>query len=124
MVLFLRSQPVPATRKRASRRCVPASAGPRDARVPARSPDIRGPLGVYYYDHLSEVLGPAAKTSTALSERDHGDVLAFEALNLVDGKRTVSDIRDVLTGRYEPVPLRDVAEYLELLVRAKVITWR
>jgi hypothetical protein len=42
----------------------------------------------------------------------------------VDGKRTVADIRDVLTGRYEPVPLRDVAEYLELLARAKVITWR
>ena len=40
----------------------------------------------------------------------------------MDGKRTVSDIRDVLTGRYEPVPLREVAEYLELLGRARVIT--
>jgi hypothetical protein len=96
----------------------------RDSRVPVRSPDVRGPLGVYYYDHLAEVLGAGAKTATALTERPRGDVLAFEALNLVDGKRTVSDIRDVLTGRYEPVPAGEVAEYLELLGRARVIRWR
>ncbi|HWX23558.1 MAG TPA: DUF4910 domain-containing protein, partial [Vicinamibacteria bacterium] len=29
----------------------------RDARVPVRDPAIRGPLEVYYYDHLREVLG-------------------------------------------------------------------
>jgi hypothetical protein len=105
----------------------PASAapsGPRDARVPVRSPDVRGPLGVYYYDHLTEVLGAGVRTTTALSEREHGDVLCFEALNLVDGKRAVSDIRDVLTGRYEPVSVKEVAEYLDLLARAKVISWR
>jgi hypothetical protein len=42
----------------------------------------------------------------------------------VDGKRTVSDMRNVLTGRYEPVPVNEVADYLELLARAKVITWK
>jgi hypothetical protein len=98
--------------------------GARDNRVPVRSPDVRGPLGVYYYDHLSEVLGASVGTTTALSEREHGDVLAWETLNLVDGKRTVSDIRDVLTGRCEVVPVKEVAEYLVLLGRAKVITWR
>jgi hypothetical protein len=101
-----------------------APAAARDARVPLRNADVRGPLGVYYYDHLAEVLGPDAKTTTALSERDHGDVLAYEALNLVDGKRTVTDIRDILTGRYEPVSVREIAEYFDLLGRAKVITWR
>jgi aminopeptidase YwaD len=99
-------------------------AGARDTRVPVRSPDVRGPLGVYYYDELAEVLGPGANITVALSEREHGDVLAYEALNLVDGKRSVSEIRDVLTGRYEPVSVRDIAEYLELLGRAKVISWR
>ena len=45
---------------------------------------------------------------TALSKRPRGEVLAYETLNLVDGKRSVSEIRDTLTGRYEPVPaLRD-----------------
>ena len=100
------------------------SSAARDNRVPVRSPDVRGPLGVYYYDHLAEVLGAGVKTTTALTEREHGDVLSFEALNFVDGKRTVSDIRDVLTGRYEPVPVKEVAEYLELLGRAKVIAWK
>jgi aminopeptidase YwaD len=101
-----------------------AASGARDGRVPVRSPDVRGPLGVYYYDHLTEALGAGVKTSAALSEREHGDVLSYEALNLVDGKRTVSDIRDILTGRYEPVPLNEVADYLELLGRAKVIAWK
>ncbi|HJW15024.1 MAG TPA: DUF4910 domain-containing protein [Thermoanaerobaculia bacterium] len=100
------------------------SPGPRDSRVPVRSPGVRGPLGVYHYDHLAETLGPGAKTTTALVEHEHGDVLAYEALNLVDGKRTVSDIRDVLTGRYETVSVPEVAEYLELLGRARVIMWK
>jgi hypothetical protein len=98
--------------------------GARDARVPVRNPEVRGPLGVYYYEHLSEALGPDAKTTTALAEREHGDVLAYETLNLVDGRRAVSDIRDVLSGRYEPVPVNEVAEYLALLARANVIRWK
>jgi hypothetical protein len=92
--------------------------------VPARSPDVQGPIDVYYYDHLAEALGADAETATALTRRDDGDVLAYEALNLVDGRRTVAEIRDVLAGRYRPVPLAEVGEYLELLARARVIVWR
>jgi hypothetical protein len=44
-----------------------------------------------------------------------------EAFNLVDGKRSVSEIRDVLAGRYEPVPLAEVAEYLDRLARAGAV---
>jgi hypothetical protein len=95
-----------------------------DTRVPVRSPDVRGPLGVYYYDHLTEVLGPDANRDSALERRADGDVLAYELLNLVDGKRTVSEIRDVLTGRYAPIPVSEVAEYLELLLRARAVSWR
>jgi len=102
---------------------VPAAAE-RDARVPVRSVDVRGPLEVYNYDYLAEVLGPDADVSTALSRRANGEVLGYEALNLVDGRRSVSDIRDILTGRYDPVPLREVAEYLALLERARVVQFR
>jgi hypothetical protein len=66
----------------------------------------------------------AAGTDVALTRRAGGDVLAYEALNLVDGRRSVSEIRDVLTGRYAPVPLAELAEYLELLARARVLGWR
>ena len=97
-------------------------AGPSDRRVPVRNPEVRGPLDVYYYDHLEEVLG-SGRPTPALSAR-RGGVLAYECLNLVDGRRTVSDIRDVLTGRYARVPVSEVAEYLELLARANVVSWR
>jgi len=97
---------------------------PVDRRIPVRSPDVRGPLGVYYYDHVTEVLGPDASRDSALERRSNGEVLTYELLNLVDGKRTVSEIRDVLTGRYAPIPASDVAEYLQLLERAKVVSWK
>jgi aminopeptidase YwaD len=95
-----------------------------DRRVPVRDPGVRGPLDVYYYDHLQEVLGPGAETRAGLSAREGGDVLAYEALNLVDGHRTISEIRDTITGRYEPVSEKDVAAYLELLASAKVIHFK
>jgi aminopeptidase YwaD len=51
-------------------------------------------------------------------------VLAWEAFNLVDGKRSISEIRDVLAGRYAPVSLAEIAEYVELLARAKAVSIR
>jgi hypothetical protein len=94
----------------------------RDARVPQRSPGVRGPLDVYYYDHLAETLG--SRPEAALYGRPRGEVLAYEALNLVDGRRSVAEIRDVLAGRYEPVPVSDLTQYFELLARAQVVSWR
>ena len=95
-----------------------------DRRIPVRNREVRGPLGVYYYDHLTEVLGPDANRDAAIERRPNGEVLAYELLNLVDGKRTVSDIRDVLTGRYSPTTVSEVTEYLDLLGRAKVVSWK
>ncbi len=57
-------------------------------------------------------------------KRDGGEVLAYEAFNLVDGKRSVSEIRNALTGLYESVPLSEVAEYLDLLAKAGAVTFR
>jgi hypothetical protein len=91
-------------------------------RVPERTPAVRGPLDVYYYNHLTAVLGDPVGPPPALKKRD--DVLAYEALNLVDGRRSVGDIRDLLTGRYAPVPLAEVAEWLDLLAKAGVVRFR
>jgi aminopeptidase YwaD len=95
--------------------------GARDPRVPERTPDVRGPIDVYYYDHLDATLGNRTAPS-ALEKRS--EVLAYEALNLVDGKRSVGDIRDLLVGRYEPAPLAEVAEWLDLLAKAGVVRFR
>lgn len=93
---------------------------PQDLRVPERLAAVRGPLEVYHYDHLAAVLGATAPS--ALQQRD--DVLAYEALNLVDGKRSIGEIRDVLTGRYVPVPAAEVAARFERLVQAGVVRLR
>ena len=96
----------------------------RDRRVPSRSPEIVGPLGVYYFDYLDRALGEGAMSKIALSKRDGGDILAWEAFNLADGRRSVSQIRDVLSGRYAPVPVSEISEYFDLLARAKAVLLR
>ncbi|MGH9368702.1 MAG: hypothetical protein ACRD3M_13625, partial [Thermoanaerobaculia bacterium] len=107
----------------------PAAAG-GDLRVPVRSPEVRGPLEVYYFDYFAETLaggqtgGLNPSWKTPLTRRPQGEVLGYEAFNLVDGRRSVSEIRDILSVRYEPVPVSEVAEYLELLAKAKAISWK
>jgi aminopeptidase YwaD len=102
---------------------IPPESG-EDHRVPLRSPEIVGPLGVYYFDYLDRTLGDGAVSKIALSSRDGGDVLGWEAFNLADGRRSISQIRDVLTGRYSPVPVSEISEYFELLARAKAVSIR
>jgi hypothetical protein len=99
-----------------------ANSEKRDERVPVRNPAIRGPLDVYYFSYLQTA--GVDVSGAALLKRDGGDVLAYEAFNLVDGKRSVSAIRDALAGLYEPVPLPQVAEYLDLLAKAKALSFR
>ncbi len=99
---------------------VPASSG--DARIPVRSPEIRGPLDVYYYDHLTARGAEMQVDTTALP--GDAELLAYEALNLTDGKRSVSEIRDVLTGRYQPVPVAFLSAHFDRLARAGVVSWR
>jgi aminopeptidase YwaD len=98
----------------------PVRAG--DPRIPERTPGVQGPIDVYYYDHLEAVLGESAGPPPALQKRD--GVLAYEALNLVDGVRSVSEIRDILAGRYAPAPLAEVTEWLDLLAKAGVVRFR
>jgi hypothetical protein len=89
-----------------------------------RAAGVRGPIDVYYFDLLTENLGPDAPRSASLLSRANGDVLAFEALNLADGRRTVSDVRDTLSALYGAVPLAQVSEYFDLLARGRAVAWR
>jgi aminopeptidase YwaD len=105
---------------------LPAAPG-RDARVPVRSAEIRGPLDVYYYDHVAEALASRGERDALPADVTGfgGDpaLMRYEALNLADGRRSVAEIRDVLSGRYEPLPLGVVGAYFDRLARAGVVDW-
>jgi len=94
----------------------PERGGMPDSRVPVRNPAIRGPLDVYYFNYLVE-----AGVDAAESALDAGGPLSFEAFNLVDGKRSVSEIRDILAGRYGAAPLPAVAAYFDVLAKAGAV---
>jgi hypothetical protein len=91
---------------------------PEAGRIPLRTDNVKGPTGIYYYDHLAERLG-AEEAATAL-----GSEASYEILNFVDGRRTVEEIRNAVSAELEPVPLEDVIEYLDLLEKAEVIRYR
>ena len=80
-------------------------------------------LYVYYYDYFADIPG-ADFTKIALASAENCDVFAYEALNLANGRRTFSEIRDALAGLYAPVPLPAIAEYFDLLAKAGVVTLR
>ena len=78
-----------------------------------RNPQPKGPMSTFGYDYLTDHFGTK---KLALDEE-----YRYEALNLVDGRRTTQEIRDALSAIYEPVPLAEVEEYLAALASIGVI---
>ncbi len=95
------------------------------ARVYRRNPVPKGPMVVFGYDYLADLLGKD-RTEALRLRRDsaaggYTADYALEALNFVDGRRSVQDIRDALTAEYGPVPIEHVAEYLQALEQIGVL---
>jgi aminopeptidase YwaD len=104
----------------------PAAAQPPRVSVPAggrtvyrRNPEVRGPTSGFGYDYLADHYGEDRAAALRLARfsgaRAGGSAYVYEVLNLVDGRRSVYDIRNVVSAIYGPVPLEYVAEYLEAL---------
>jgi len=88
------------------------------ALVFSRQPEPKGPLSVFGYDYLADKYGAdrAAKLQINSVRALWGDgSYAYEVLNLVDGRRTVLEIADMVSAIYGPVPLSAVLEYLRAL---------
>lgn len=96
--------------------------------VYVRNAEPKGPMTVFGYDYLVDHLGAEKAVALALPDyaglRSGGGEYAIEALNFVDGRRSVRDIRDALSAEFGPVPLEHVAAYLEALEGIKVIRRR
>ena len=100
----------------------PAPRGAVDARVPVRNPAVKGPLAPGG-DWLREKAG-AGSVSVAVARVPNSDDVTYEIANFVDGARTVSEIRDAVSAEFEPLDLKAVAEYLDLLARAGAVSFK
>jgi hypothetical protein len=82
-------------------------------------------MSAFGYSYLEDKFGKqnvdALKLPQHNTEYGYGGMFTYEALNFVDGKRTVSDIRDWLVAELGPVPVEFVAEYLQALESIDVI---
>jgi len=110
------SKEKPRNAKDASR---PRSIGADFKRVPVRK--VFGPMNVYYYDYVSERANGDLRAVERIAAMPNGEILLYEILNLVDGKRSVQAIRDYIAAAYEPIGVEYVADYLKLLERIGVV---
>ena len=104
----------------------PAPAAQGDGRlVFRRNAQIKGPMSAFGYDYFSDHYGAERERSLRLLQfqglRGGGGDYSYEVLNLVNGRRTVQEIRDVVSATYGPIPLEVVLEYLRALESIKVI---
>ena len=106
----------PRNPKDASR---PRSIGADFKRVPVRK--VIGPMNVYYYDYVAERANGDLRAVERIGSMPDGEILLYEILNLVDGKRSVQAIRDYIAAAYGPIGIEDVADYLKLLERIGVV---
>ena len=96
----------------------PASRGTASV-VYTRNDRPKGPMTVFGFDYLVDRLGADKAGALALLNyaglRADGETYAVEALNFVDGARSVQGIRDALGAEFGPLPLEHVVEYLAAL---------
>jgi aminopeptidase YwaD len=107
----------PRNAKEASR---PRAVGFDHNRIVTRK--VKGPMNVYYYDYVA---ARASEEDLRIVERigakPKGDILLYEILNLVDGRRSVQAIRDYLAAAYGALSVEEVADYLRLLDKIGVV---
>jgi aminopeptidase YwaD len=93
-----------------------------DTRVPIRSPAVKGPLAPDG-DWMTEKAG-AATATIAIARVPHSDDVTYEVVNFIDGTRTVAEIRDAVSAEFEPVDLKAIAEYMDVLAKAGAIRFK
>jgi hypothetical protein len=83
---------------------------------------VKGPMNVYYYDYVAaRASGEDLRVVERIGAKANGEILLYEILNLVDGKRSIQAIRDYLTAAYGTIPVEEVADYLRLLDKIGVV---
>jgi hypothetical protein len=90
-----------------------------------RNAKLKGPMSAFGYDYFTDHYGAERERELRLPRfqgtRGSGGDYSYEVLNLVNGRRTTQDIRDVVSAVYGPVSLELVVEYLRALESIRVI---
>jgi len=90
-----------------------------------RNPAVRGGLDAFGYDYLTDRLGSARVEKLELLRfrglRGGGGDYAYEALNLANGSRSTTEIRDALSAIYGPVPQEHVDAFLSAAADAGLL---
>jgi hypothetical protein len=84
----------------------------------------QGPMDGFGYSWFDDRLARARLTRPRLLARQpdgEGAAFGYEALNLVDGRRSVGEIRDELAATVGAAPVEEVGEYLDVLARLGVL---
>ena len=99
--------------------CGPASASPvrRSCRRRSASAAAAATIGACRRASLVRAARPIPRCSSSPIT----PTSAYEIVNFIDGKRTVSDIRDAVMAEFGQVPLPAVVAYLESLAKAGAI---
>ena len=66
----------------------------------------------------------ALQATPQLAKLSNSAAIAYEIVNFIDGKRSISDIRDAVFAEFGNVPLAAVVEYLESVARTGQISIR
>ena len=96
---------------------------PRSRAVPART-EIRGPVNFFRPEYgrwwlIDRTGNEHFEEKVAMARR--GEYVMYEALNFVDGKRTIAEICDSVSAEFEPVPMAEVVQYFEFLQNVGVV---
>ena len=103
-----------------------AERGEARERVCSRNPTPKGPMWGFDYSYLEDQLKKKSLPSPELLSFKglwgSGSEYAYEALNLVDGKRDMAEIRDAASVTYGSIPVGLVRDYLDTLEQIGVLT--
>lgn len=98
---------------------------PNSSLIYHRNSEIKGGMFSFGYDYFTDNFGkekPRPQLFSYQGIRGTGSEYTYETLNLVNGKNTVTDIRNILSAEFGPVPISLVQGYLEALESIKVIS--
>ncbi|MGZ5494131.1 MAG: M28 family peptidase, partial [Thermoanaerobaculia bacterium] len=104
----------------------PAGSPAPSGSVFRRNPATPGSLDAFGYDYLEDHLGRDRVARLTLPNfeglRGEGGDYVYEALNLANGSRTTSEIRDALSAIYGPVPQQAVDDFLAAAAEAGLLS--